>query len=51
LRIAVRALAEPAPVRVIGSAELVRDGGLEAIHRAAVDVWATRAGGTSASDG
>jgi hypothetical protein len=48
----VRALAEPAPVRVIGSAELGRDGGLEAIHRAVVvDLWATRAGGTSASDG
>jgi hypothetical protein len=37
--------------RVIGSADLVRDGGQDAIHRAAVDVWATQAGGTSASDG
>lgn len=47
--IAVRALAEPAPVRVIGSAELLRAGGQDAINRAAVDLWAT-AGGTSASD-
>jgi hypothetical protein len=39
--IAVRALAAPAPVRVIGSAELVRDGGQDAIHRAAVDLWET----------
>ena len=39
--IAVRALAEPAPVRVIGSAELMRDGGQDAIHRAAVDLWET----------
>ena len=37
--IAVRALGEPAPVRVIGSAELLRDGGQDAIHRAAVDLW------------
>jgi hypothetical protein len=48
--IAVRALAEPAPVRVIGSAELLRDGGQDAIHRAAVDLWATTGGGTGASD-
>jgi hypothetical protein len=39
--IAVRALTEPAPVRVIGSAELLRDGGQEAIHRAAADLWTT----------
>ena len=39
--IAVRALAEPAPVRVIGSAELMRDGGQDAIHRAAIDLWET----------
>jgi len=39
--IAVRALAEPAPVRVIGSAELMRDGGQDAIHRAAADLWTT----------
>jgi len=38
---AVRALAEPAPVRVIGSAELLRDGGQDAINRAAVDLWET----------
>ena len=38
--IAARALAEPAPVRVIGSAELLRDGGQDAINRAAVDLWA-----------
>jgi hypothetical protein len=37
--IAVRALAEPAPVRVIGSAELLRHGGQDAINRAAVDLW------------
>jgi hypothetical protein len=39
--IAVRALTEPAPVRVIGSAELLRDGGQDAINRAAVDLWQT----------
>ena len=39
--IAVRALAEPAPVRVIGSAELLRDGGQDAINRAAADLWTT----------
>ena len=38
--IAVRALAKPAPVRVIGSAELLHDGGQDAINRAAVDLWA-----------
>jgi hypothetical protein len=37
--IAVRALAEPAPIRVIGSADLLRDAGQDAIHRAAVDLW------------
>ena len=47
--ITVRALAEPVPVRVIGSAELLRDGGQDAIHLAAVDLWATAGGGASAS--
>ena len=47
--IAVRALAGPVPVPVIGSAELLRDGGQEAIHLAAVDLWATAGGGASAS--
>lgn len=39
--IAVRAVAEPASVRVIGSADLLRDGGQDAINRAAVDLWET----------
>jgi len=38
--ITVRALAEPVPVRVIGSAELLRDGGQDVINRAARDLWA-----------
>ena len=42
--IAVRAPGDPAPVRVIGSAELLRDGGQDAIHRAAVDLWKTAGG-------
>jgi len=48
--IAVRALAEPAPVRVVGSADLLRDGGQDAINRAAVDLWTRSADGTSTSD-
>jgi hypothetical protein len=39
--VAVRALGEGGPVRVIGSAELLRRGGQDAIHRAAVDLWTT----------
>jgi hypothetical protein len=33
--------ADPGRVRVIGSAELLRRGGQDAIHRAARDLWAT----------
>jgi len=44
----VRSLGEPAPVRVIGSSELLRRG-QDAIHLAAVDLWATAGGGASAS--
>ena len=48
--VAVRALAEPAPVRVIGSADLARDGGQDAINRAAVDLWTRPAGGMTRND-
>jgi hypothetical protein len=37
----IAAAAAPGRVRVIGSAELLRRGGQDAIHRAARDLWAT----------
>ena len=33
----------PAPIRVIGSAELLRRGGQDAINRAAVELWTAAA--------
>jgi hypothetical protein len=38
-RLAAAAVGASGPVRVIGSAELLRQGGQDAINRAAVDLW------------